>query len=283
MDDAGLPPVTIFASPKDLGKQRDPWKQANQRRTFECWSRLAARSTVVFTQDPATAEAARAQHLRVDAKFALHPQYGQPTYKALFDRAFAVGATDIVIYTNGDIFYTRSLLETVASVHSAATRMQTPPYKFMVVGQRVNLELTDQSFAWQTDWEAQVLDLAEQGVPFQADAEDYFAISRALWEEIHVPPFVVGGSAFDNWLVSRAIRTGHLIVDGSLTAVAVHINHGSLKGSHSEAKSKYNTELGRKNGGWAQGAVTDCKWFTARDASTGRVMLWDRKGRLLRA
>ena len=65
----------------------------------------------------------------------MHPEFGQPTYKALFDRAFEIGGTEVVVYTNGDILYTRNLLETITFVHKVAQQMQKgKECKFMVVG-----------------------------------------------------------------------------------------------------------------------------------------------------
>ena len=51
----------------------------------------------------------------------------------MFDRAIELSDTDVVIYTNGDILYTRDLLETVTFVASAARQLQKPPYALLAL------------------------------------------------------------------------------------------------------------------------------------------------------
>uniref|UniRef100_A0A7S1ILE2 Fascin-like domain-containing protein n=1 Tax=Eutreptiella gymnastica TaxID=73025 RepID=A0A7S1ILE2_9EUGL len=276
-----LIPVVLFSSPKNIDKMLTHQMQQNQLLVFDIWSRLPTKTTIVFTDDPKTAQAAKNNHLTIEPKFFIHPKFNQPTYKTLFDRAIEIGDTDVVIYTNGDILYTHDLLETVTFVANFVKKTSEPPYKFMVVGQRINYELTQPGFTWDPDWEAQIRAFARQGQLFQANAQDYFAVSRALWREIFVPPFVVGGTSFDNWLTGRLIEAGHTVVDGTGTVTAVHLNHGHLKGSHKEPKSEFNTELALKYGGWGGGSVTGCQWYTMWDPATGRMTLWDRSGSLL--
>ena len=141
--------------------------------------------------------------------------------------------------------------------------------RLLVVGQRVNvkmpkkgqLDLDDEEAA-----EAALETLAKGGQRYQTNAEDYFAVSRALYEWEGLPDFVVGGVAFDNWFVGKANRDDKvLVVDGTDTILAVHQNHGKgRKDSHLHPKSKYNRELAARHGSWSKGRVVDAKYATMR-------------------
>eukprot|EP00668_Euglena_longa_P000220 GGOE01000302.1.p1 GENE.GGOE01000302.1~~GGOE01000302.1.p1 ORF type:complete len:524 (+),score=61.55 GGOE01000302.1:36-1607(+) len=276
----GFLPIVLFGSPKEAEKLALSSHHDNQQVVFNCWSRLQTAFTIIYTKDQHTADSAKRQGLHVQSVFSLHPTFLQPTYKDLFDRAFSVGKAEAVVYSNGDILYTHDLLETISFVHTMAMRDQRPPYKFMVVGQRVNYVLP-LGVTLGKGWESQVLQMAQEGQLFQANAQDYFAVSRALWEEVRVPDFVVGGTAFDNWFTGHLVRRGFFVVDGSASITAVHLNHGHSKQSHKEPKSQHNTQLALQHGGWGGGSVVDCRWFTARDPSTGDITLWDRRTKLL--
>ena len=56
-----------------------------------------------------------------------------------------------------------------------------------------------------------------------ADALDYFLFSPGLFAE--VPPFAVGRTVWDNWLVWKARDEGALVVDASSTVDAIHQDH----------------------------------------------------------
>lgn len=282
LNDSQLLPVVLFGSPKEHDKLLAPALWQNQQRVFECWAKLPTLSTLIFTRDLQVSESAERHHLQATASFALHPHFMQPTYKDLFDRAYQLGGMDVVVYTNGDILYTRDLLETITAVHRHAANAQRPPLKFMVVGQRINFDLPEPTFAFGPNWEEQIRAMAKKGELFQANAQDYFVVSAALWREMVVPDFVIGGTAFDNWFTGRAIDRGYFVVDGTATITALHLNHGHPKQSHHEPKSQHNTRLALRHGGWGKGSVTQCRWFTQWDRTSGALVLWDRHAPLLR-
>eukprot|EP00668_Euglena_longa_P020227 GGOE01025154.1.p3 GENE.GGOE01025154.1~~GGOE01025154.1.p3 ORF type:complete len:208 (+),score=45.67 GGOE01025154.1:666-1289(+) len=205
----------------------------------------------------------------------MHPKFDQPTYRDLFDRAFEVSKADCVVYSNGDILFTRDLVETATFL-----RQSLPSTAFLAVGVRINSKrkgIPDRG------WEDTVYSMAESSTWFWDCAEDYFIVSRSLWQQLResVPGLIVGGVAFDNWLVNKAIVSGYTVVDCSHTITAVHLSHGEAKGSHKKPTSPFNAELALEHGGWRRGKVRFCPWLTRRNEITGALELWARRGRLL--
>jgi hypothetical protein len=52
---------------------------------------------------------------------------------------------------------------------------------------------------------------------------DYFVFRRGLWREI--PPFAVGRTMWDNWLIYSARARRVPVVDATASVMAVHQNH----------------------------------------------------------
>eukprot|EP00668_Euglena_longa_P012664 GGOE01015134.1.p1 GENE.GGOE01015134.1~~GGOE01015134.1.p1 ORF type:complete len:487 (+),score=70.69 GGOE01015134.1:71-1462(+) len=272
--DTKLLPLLLFTSPKDMS-QLGALQLADQRTVFRLWGKLPSVTGLVLTKDNATEKEAMAHGLLLDSTYKSHPPFQQPSYKDLFDRAFEVSAANCVAYSNGDILYTRDLVETATFL-----QQQLRSTGFLAVGVRINTkgrEIPDRG------WEEAVVDMARNGVKYMDWAEDYFIITRNVWQSLRgsVPDFIVGGVAFDNWLVNKAIRGGHMVVDCSNTIIAVHLNHGEMKESHSKPKSPFNIEKAQEHGGWDRGSIAHCPWFTYRNPVTGAFRLWTRHSPLL--
>ena len=163
---------------------------------------------------------------------------------------------------------------------------QEPPYQILIVGQRVNYRLPDGYGFPDGGWERDIWKMSRLGSVFQTNAEDYFVVSRALWERLWekaaVPPFVLGGVAFDNWFTGKMNNMKDVIVvDGTRTVTCLHQNHdSSIKHSHTKPKSVYNTNLANSHGSWSRGTVTDCAFFTRRHVD-GTLSLGERWPRML--
>lgn len=72
-----------------------------------------------------------------------------------------------------------------------------------------------------------------------------------------MPPLVVGGIAFDNWIVAAlATRNDTVVFDASAAIEALHFGAGDLMASHKTAASRFNSEVAHYCGGWAQGKVS---------------------------
>lgn len=135
----------------------------------------------------------------------------------------------------------------------------------------------DSRLWWERDIEEQ---FSSDGQLFQSNAEDYFIVSRGLFDWERIPDFVVGGVAFDNWIVAKAVRLAQqgqaIVVDASKTVIALHQNHGvDVKSSHKHPKSEYNSRLAAENGGVSGGKTADATFATDRLA-TGQISVYDK-------
>ncbi|ORC89877.1 glycosyl transferase family 2 [Trypanosoma theileri] len=85
------------------------------------------------------------------------------------------------------------------------------------------------------------------------------------WTEI--PPFIVGGVAFDNWLTTQAVKAAldgvALAVDGTKTLTAIHQNHDkNAFASGKQPKSPFNKHLAKTNGGKKFFRTSHCPCFS---------------------
>lgn len=239
----------------------------------------------------------------VEKKFEIHSQYSQPTYRGLFKAALkAFPSAPAVMYSNMDILYTPHLVHTLRAMLRfvdedkerqlralRAKGLSESLYKvkgWMIVGQRINYEVpADWSPLSNSDWADDMESrFARKGEVFESDAEDYFIVSRDIFDWSQIPDFVVGGVAFDNWLVSKgnemAIEGTAIVVDATKTIVALHQNHGkNSKDSHKHPKSQYNSHLAAMHGGITLGHTSDALFATEIDPQ-GRISVYD-KHRLL--
>eukprot|EP01060_Flectonema_neradi_P009011 TRINITY_DN16443_c0_g1_i1.p1 TRINITY_DN16443_c0_g1~~TRINITY_DN16443_c0_g1_i1.p1 ORF type:complete len:515 (+),score=101.96 TRINITY_DN16443_c0_g1_i1:104-1648(+) len=260
--------VVACASPKPTKTEADNHKQTL---AYQSWERLPFISWLIISEEDPVLRAATSHSFETDDSPELHPRFKQPTYRGLFSHALQSSPeSKYVMYTNGDIMYSYSLPETLNSVLKWM-EVTHPGKHIFIVGQRINVDMPD---GWDigdedSDWSSNVENL--EGSVYQADAEDYFIISRGLFKWDTIPDFVVGGVAFDNWIVSKAMHTSAVTVDASKTISAVHQNHGDkscgTKCSHQSEKSKYNLQLAKKNGGTARGRTVDCKYVTVRTSN----------------
>ncbi|KAF8279344.1 hypothetical protein TcBrA4_0104650 [Trypanosoma cruzi] len=255
-------------------------------RTLFNWALIEGVQPVVFSDNPLDHEliervnsdlAARRVGQRIDVikDFEVHQKFELPTYRGLFSRVLAdYPDVHYFIYSNMDILYTRSALETIRAVQRYYSAMEGSERKFNVkgwfaVGRRTNVEVP---LHWSlgTNWEKEMeVVFGAAGTLFQSFSEDYFAMSRNTFDWKGIPDFVVGGTAFDNWLTTQAVMLARaglaLTVEATLTLMAIHQNHGeNLKASHMHPKSRYNNKLARISGGWALGHTTDAPFLTVR-------------------
>ena len=76
----------------------------------------------------------------------------------------------------------------------------------------------------QPDWRGDLLrELAATGILHAECGLDYFVHTPGLWGDI--PPFALGRTAWDNWLVSAPLARGNVVLNASAVVTAIHQNH----------------------------------------------------------
>ena len=95
--------------------------------------------------------------------------------------------------------------------------------RFLVVGERQDLDVAEK-LPFDESWEAELrAKLAREGTPHGPTGIDYFAFPRGLWGEL--PPFAIGRTTWDNWLLYRARARRAVLIDASRMITAIHQNH----------------------------------------------------------
>eukprot|EP01062_Namystynia_karyoxenos_P024302 TRINITY_DN19456_c0_g1_i3.p1 TRINITY_DN19456_c0_g1~~TRINITY_DN19456_c0_g1_i3.p1 ORF type:complete len:438 (+),score=97.88 TRINITY_DN19456_c0_g1_i3:196-1314(+) len=275
-------PMPLFASPKPPTGEAE---RADLVRAARAWAALRPHvAPVLLSESAAVGRLAAAANVTVvSAGLEQHSRFRRPTYRGLFRIAARMHpAAQYLVYANSDLLLTSSLLESAdAALRFRAARF--PKHLLFLTGRRTNADVPGGWAAGTAGWEAAVEALAEGSDAFQPDAEDYFLLPRevALLPDRDFPDFVVGGRAFDNWLVTRAVSSSRtLTVDASRTVAAVHQNHDrnrscGAKCSHTAAgrllRSQYNARLAEAHGGVAKGRTSDCEFTTVRTAAGVRL------------
>jgi hypothetical protein len=119
-------------------------------------------------------------------------------------------------YVNADILLLPDFL-------SAAHRMAELTEKFLLVGQRWDLDVQEElDFGW--DWEARLRGrISAQGKFHLPTGSDYFIFPRSCFENI--PDFAIGRAGWDNWMIYQARKQGWLAVDATRSITVVHQKH----------------------------------------------------------
>jgi hypothetical protein len=198
-----------------------PFKGHNgtiQRNALQSWKLLdRGAEIIVFGNDEGAAEACAALDIRHEPNVE-RTGSGAVLVNAMFARAQAIARHEVVCYVNCDIVLMGDFLRAVERVKAAHPA-------FLMVGQRWDVDITEPLEFDQHDWQARLVDLVRKhGKQRPGDWIDYFAFSRGLYGA-DIPPFAIGRTSWDNWLVWKILDSKKPVVDASPAVIAVHQNH----------------------------------------------------------
>jgi len=204
--------LTIFAVPKAFKGHFG----LIQRNAVESWTLLRPRPEIIlFGNDEGTPECAQELGVRHEPDIATN-QYGTPLLSDMFRRAESAASHPWIWYVNADILVLSSFME-------AFTQMSRRLQKFLLVTERINVDIRE-PIQFTSGWEERHLRLSrEEGVPCGHTGIDVFAFPRGLYPQ--VPDFALGRPWFDQWLIKAARKMQAPVVDASLVAPVLHQNH----------------------------------------------------------
>lgn len=188
-----------------------------QTNALQTWIRLELPCEIIlFGDEEGIAETA--SHLGV--KHAPHVtcnEYGTPLLNDVFDRAQAIAKHNLLGYVNADILLLGDFSRSVEAVAGLKC-------SFLMLGERWDVDLGGSIDFSRRDWEEPLRrSVRDHGRPRPPDWIDYFVFPKGLYRS--VPPFAVGRTSFDNWLVWNARACGARVVDASACIMAIHQNH----------------------------------------------------------
>ncbi len=207
--------ITFFAIPKafkgDLA--------LIQRNAIQSWALMPNCEIILFGDDEGTADIALEFGLRHISDITRN-KYGTPQLDNIFKTAQQLSSSDFLCYINADIILMSDFMW-------AVERVACDMKKFLMVGQRWDIDIDYQLDFNRPEWEQQLLSiLKKNGKLHDPTGIDYFFFKRGLFNTI--PPFALGRTIWDNWLIYQA-RSLHVpVINATEQITAVHQNHDYL-------------------------------------------------------
>jgi hypothetical protein len=217
--------LTIFSVPKPF----EGHIGVIQRNAIQSWRRLRPTCQVILCGDEAgTADVAA----EVGVEWLPDVErnaFGTPLLSSVFAAAEASAKFPLLCYVNADIVLLSDLTEAARRVAGARSR-------FLLVGQRWDLDLREPIPFERETWERELRErVARSGTLHAPSGSDYFLYPRGAIGAL--PAFAVGRPAWDNWVLYRARSLRMPVIDATAATLVIHQNHayGHVKGATDNA------------------------------------------------
>jgi len=203
--------LTIFTIPKPFHGH----SKLIQTNAIRSWQRLRpACEVILFGDEEGTAEIAAQlgiQHITGIER----NEYGTPLVSSIFSLAQERASHNLLCYVNADIILPSDLPATVKRAGEGA---------FLMIGRRWDLDVSEPIDFSNPQWESRLhARCRREGRLHAVSGIDYFIFPRGLYTT--VPPFAIGRSAWDNWLVYWARYCRIPVIDATSVITAIHQNH----------------------------------------------------------
>jgi hypothetical protein len=187
-----------------------------QRNAMASWSLLEPRPEILLLGDEEN-YAKAASDLGAVRVFDLERnEFGTPLLSGLFRSAHEHAQGEVLMFLNADIILPPKFVEAVEIVRRRFS-------SFLLVGRRVDLDI-DEPISFDDGWYGALSDRVRTQGTLRGDlCIDYFVFTRDLFVEI--PPFAIGRTRYDNWLIWKAAEAGAVVVDASGFVQVIHQNH----------------------------------------------------------
>jgi hypothetical protein len=256
------PEVTIFSAPKAFRGHVG----IIQENAVRSWSRLRPTPTIVlFGADAATGAVEGIDGVRIVTDVATN-SHGTPLLPDVFKRAAEMSSGDILAFVNTDILLSQRMLEAIAK--TAAWSEQ-----FLLVAQRVDVDVRGR-FDFDGEADTRWRDLVATGKLHPAGGIDIFAFRRGQYAEM--PPFAIGRTSYDNWLLWKSVSSGIPLVDATDFVKLVHQNHDY---GHLPGVDVWNGEEAQQNRRWIAHwsnyyTISHSNWKMRADGEIVRATDW---------
>jgi hypothetical protein len=211
--------LTIFSAPKPF---TDPHIAIIQRNAIQSWLHLPEVEVLLIGEEIGLAETAVEFGIKHLPDISRNPE-GTPLANSIFTLAREASDSPVLAYVNADILLTSDFV-------AAARRMSEFCQKYLLVGQRWDLEVTE-ALDFSGDWDARLhAEAIERGELHRPLGSDYFIYPRECFSDM--PAFAIGRAGWDNWMIYMARKKGWAAVDATPSIMIVHQNHdyGHLPG-----------------------------------------------------
>ena len=164
----------------------------------------------------------------------LEPLTDPPSVDVIFGTGERLASHSLMAYVNADIILGQRFM---LAAQEANRAFDDP---FLMTGLRWDLMSWHGLDIGGPDWWSKLeLRLMESGQFHTSTGADYFVFRRCLYPEI--PPYYIGHSAWDNWLIMDVVRDELPVVNATPFVRAVH--HGLERCDITDPRYKHNQEI----------------------------------------
>jgi hypothetical protein len=203
-------PITLFCVPMPFVGIH----AIRQENALNSWVRMCPRPEVLLIGDEEGTQEFANMYGFVHIPDLECNEYGTPLISSAFQLAQEHASNEILCYINSDII--------LIGLDTALPIVARDLDPFLAVGQRWDVEVRDR-LIYDQDWKANLLaDVQEGGALHAPGAIDFFAFRRGLYSQI--PPFAIGRSAWDNWLISHVVQREIDVINVAKAAFTIHQN-----------------------------------------------------------
>jgi len=215
--------LTIFST----AKRFDGLFDVIQRNAIKSWTLLEPKPQVlILGDDPGTAEACRDLGVEHHPEVATN-EFGTPLVSDMFRLARELAAFPTLCFVNADVILTNRAI-------AAAARVSDWSQRFLMVGRRLDIDLTEPYDFDDPKWQDHLTELAHREGELKSEVWiDWFVFSHDLFQDL--PEFAIGRSGYDNWLLWRASDEGAPLVDATAYVPLIHQRHDY---SHAGGKTR---------------------------------------------
>jgi hypothetical protein len=205
--------ITIFTAPK-------PFKDAHisiiQRNAIQSWISLGSEVEVILMgKEEGMAEVAAELDVKHRPDVACN-HLGTPMISSMYDLARRSNDSPLLLCINADIILLPDMLD---MAHQIAKQTD----QFLALGQRWDLDI-QQPVSFTEGWvELLRSDVQQRGKAHPPVGSDYFLFPRSCYT--HIPNFVIGRSAWDNWMIYYGRLERIPVVDVTPSTMVIHQNH----------------------------------------------------------
>ncbi len=215
--------ITIFSLPKPFTNKHIATIQHN---AIKSWMQLEPRPQIIlFGRDEGVEEAARELNIEHNNDIT-YTSLGTPYLNSTFEKARKLAKHHTLVYLNADIILPPDFIKKCLDIKFK---------KYLMVGHRWNLDVTEKINFSQKDWFDALFKQAKTvNNKSGRGGSDYFVYTRNCIKKF--PPFAVGRIAWDNFIIYY-FRKKHIpVIDASSLIHVIHQNHdySHVKNSNGE-------------------------------------------------
>ena len=256
-------PLTIFSAPKAFQGHFG----VIQQNAIRSWLSLRPKPTIIlFCNEEGAVDVLRGLDVQLVSDVATN-SFGTPLVSDMFRQADSRATSDVVAFVSADVILTQ---RTQQAAHLALSWSK----RFLLVAQRHDVDVSDLlefGEGWQERWAPRAIAGGKLHPP---GGIDLFMYPRSQYS--HMPPFAIGRTAYDNWMLWNTMASGIPLIDATQFVTLIHQNHDY---SHAGNVDVWEGEEARANRAWVKHwtnyyTITHADWAMGADGRIARTTAW---------